>query len=284
LLSWPINFVKNCRVPTLLACSINSSGPETEREYFRQKELISHGLTAGVIVCQDFSRFESETGTRFQVLILARYSHDPDAVDGLDRKYRLFVGPEETTNDVYFVMGAWEELAKEEFFGPAGNNVYIWSDGGRKHFKQTPNLVFMSAYQAHHLQWTFKYNFFGSCHGDGICDGLAAHGKKALRKWEKDVRFVHDHFDLVEVLSTVPDFQVSVAKPLNLQHSWPAFATMQGCCKWFYKYEFPSDGKIKAYECSVDATAKKEQRDLSSFGNRAIIQTSKSKIIKNNVT
>jgi len=89
---------------------------------------------------------------------------------------------------------------------------------------------------------------------------------------------------LVEVLSTVPDFQVSVAKPLNLQRSWPAFATMQGCCKWFYKYEFPSDGKIKAYECSVDATAKKEQRDLSSFGNRAIIQTSKSKIIKNNVT
>jgi hypothetical protein len=75
---------------------------------------------------------------------------------------------------------------------------------------------------------------------------------------EKDVRFAYDHFDLVEVLSTVPDFQVSVAKPLNLQHSWPAFATMQGCCKWFYKYEFLSDGKIKAYECSGDATAKKE--------------------------
>jgi hypothetical protein len=36
--------------------------PKQEREYLRQKELISHGLTAGVIVCQDFSRFESETG------------------------------------------------------------------------------------------------------------------------------------------------------------------------------------------------------------------------------
>jgi hypothetical protein len=114
------------------------------------------------------------------------YTHDPESPDGLAHAYHLFIGPENAKNDVLFVVGMWLALAQENCFSPAITVVSIWSNGGHKHFKHSANLLFMSCFQAQLPQWKFIYNFFPSYHGDGICDGLAAHGKHRVEKLEKD--------------------------------------------------------------------------------------------------
>jgi hypothetical protein len=70
--------------------------PRQERRYLLEKRLVACGQLLSVyLVVQDFSRFETESGLKFQVLIIARYSHSPSAPDGLERRYRLFVGQQQ---------------------------------------------------------------------------------------------------------------------------------------------------------------------------------------------
>jgi hypothetical protein len=70
--------------------------PRQERRYLLEKSILSSGRCLRlIIVCQDFSRFETQNLGRYQVLIIVRYSYDPSAPDGLSRNYRLFVGRQE---------------------------------------------------------------------------------------------------------------------------------------------------------------------------------------------
>ncbi len=117
-----------------------------------------------------------------------------------------------------------------------------WSNGGRKHFKQTPNLL---------------YNFFPLYHGDGICDGLAAIGKSALKRWEKDCSVVSLAQQLQEVLCGVHGFKVSGVHVPAFPSNRPCLATLKGCCKWYYKYLFPTTGQITAYKASPNLELKK---------------------------
>jgi len=156
-----------------------------------------------------------------------------------------------------FVIGVWLALVREQFFSLPSTPVLIWSDGGCKHFKLTPNLLFMSAYQARYPQWRFIYNFFPSYHRDSICDGLTAQGKSAMKRWEKDWSLIFTHHQLVEALSSVWGFNVSLADVVVRPGPKPHITTLPGCCKWYYKYLFPQAGVVSAFEASEDLENKK---------------------------
>jgi hypothetical protein len=176
-----------------------------------EKKRLADGNRSAVpqisaIIVQDFSHFDTENGNKYQVLIVSCHTHNPTSSDHLARKYRICVGNQEHKNDVRFVISAWLKMAEEDFFGTPGL-ISVWSDGGgQKHFKQAPNLVFMSVVFQEHFRakWRFVYNFFPSYHGDGICDGMAANLKRHMKSWEKDNSLDHHHYILsAETLTQV---------------------------------------------------------------------------------
>jgi hypothetical protein len=127
----------------------------------------------------------------------------------------------------------------------------------------------MSKFQEQYPHWRFLYNFFPSYHGDGICDGLAAIGKRALKRWEKDQGVVLSASQLVTILQGVEGFQVTgVSLPVFPGGQRPVITTIDGCCKWYYKYTFPSAKQICAFEASTDLEPKKvvtKENEIYSF-------------------
>ena len=66
------------------------------------------------------------------------------------------------------------------------DKVLIFSDGGPKHFKMTGTMNFF-AFIKMKSNIALSYHFFESNHGHSVCDGAAAHAKKGINEYQRDI-------------------------------------------------------------------------------------------------
>lgn len=137
--------------------------------------------TKVLLLTQDFSQLTLTSSLTQELIIVFTWNQSGEA----KQVYHHFVAPLKKgwTNDITFVIGVWETLEREGKFDRF-KKVIVWSDGGRKHFKQRFNLRWM------HLkckEWaaagrTLEYHFFGSNHGANACDTAASQGKRRVKQ------------------------------------------------------------------------------------------------------
>eukprot|EP00457_Paulinella_chromatophora_P008954 gb/GEZN01009004.1/.p1 GENE.gb/GEZN01009004.1/~~gb/GEZN01009004.1/.p1 ORF type:complete len:151 (-),score=0.53 gb/GEZN01009004.1/:171-623(-) len=92
-----------------------------------------------------------------------------DYVDTVPRK-----GDEDANND-FFYFKTWLQDITERKFKPLGvTTMLLWSDGGRKHFKQRFSLAEFS-FVRYRNPWLkhASWNFWPSYHGKSLCDSHA---------------------------------------------------------------------------------------------------------------
>ncbi len=79
----------------------------------------------------------------------------------------------------------------------------IWSDRGRKHFKLSSNIYNFMNFVERYRQFIWEYNFFASYHGHGICDTVAAQGKRELNIFQRTYNLAFQHEgEIIEVSTT----------------------------------------------------------------------------------
>jgi hypothetical protein len=134
---------------------------------------------SSAVVIMDFSQFTIGGGKTAKVnnLIAVVLSSDADTAGRLHRHYIDTVAnakDEDDKNDFFFFR-AWLDQFLETVIRPLGiTRLHLWSDGGRKHFKQKHALAEFSLVLVKHTWLKFaSWNFFPSYHGKGLCDSHA---------------------------------------------------------------------------------------------------------------
>jgi hypothetical protein len=161
--------------------------PFQRKKYLEDKKQIADGDTETILITQDFTQLDLESGF-LQDLIICCYWYDSNSKDGLGREYKHFVGEKGDKNDIKFVAGAWKQLLQEGWFDKP-SKILIWSDGGPKHFKISANLKLFQSFQRDFPDILWEYHFFPPYHGCNVCDAVAAHAKKKLNE---DSRNFHE--------------------------------------------------------------------------------------------
>ena len=205
-----------------------------------------------LLIVQDFTQIELSPTGSLQDLILVAYRRT-ESEGELERVYYHYVGEPGQKNDFHFVKGCWIDLL-DNMTLYANSNLHIWSDGGRKHFKQSGHLRFWGELQQalKPMNITIQYNFYASYHGHNVCDAAASHSKSALKKYQLDFAFpVNDQNAVIDVLSSTPS---SIVKPsISGLGKPPKVPTLKGISS-YHCFEFPEPGKILAYRTSVPSS------------------------------
>lgn len=203
------------------------------RMYMRDKLAISSGDSSTVLVTQDFTQIDLESGF-IQDLIICMYSYDKSSVDGLKREYKHFVGKPGEKNTISFVIGAWKELLESGWFNGI-KVVKIWSDGGPKHFKISANMKFLQSVQQKYSDKIWIYNFFAPYHGCSICDGVAAQAKGILNRRSRDENIpIRKSEMVIETVQKLENHNTSSVNVIEEDFSTP---TLTGI-KSYFKFTF----------------------------------------------
>lgn len=135
-----------------------------------------------LMVVIDFSAFQVP-GVKWQALLVHVYRWDPIQDEEVSTPYIVFP-TEVATNDAALFKIAFESVIEEVRSSFRFNQLFIWSDGGRKHFKQRYAMKYVMEMQRK-LKVPITWNFFASHHGHGVCDADASHVKQAVRKAQR---------------------------------------------------------------------------------------------------
>ncbi len=131
-------------------------------------------------------------------------------------------------------------------------DIGLWSDGGRKHFKFTGTLSYIST--IHNIKIT--YNFFESYHEQSACDAAASHAKKRVNTTIRDTpQLVRTANSLSTIISTLHHHH---AQPIQVlaKSLKQTFKTFKGITS-HYKFEFQNN-TVLAYKTSEDIVAAKQ--------------------------
>ena len=115
-----------------------------------------------------------------QTLVLVEISR----VGGREQ-FRYFDIFKQHSNDFWFFRIAIAKYFEEHLHQNRIKSVYLWSDGGGKHFKQRRSQHFLSTFPAKYKK-NIHWNFFCSNHAHNMCDGHAAVLKIAVDGWRRD--------------------------------------------------------------------------------------------------
>lgn len=202
-----------------------------------------------LLVVQDFTQLPLTPSGFIQDLIFVVYRKTPDTGE-LDRTYHHYVGDEGRSNDIQFVKAGWSDLLLRLPLSDC-KILRIWSDGGRKHFKQTGHMMFWENKQEElrGLGVTIEYNFYASYHGHNACDAVAHHCKSLLKNYELDHDVpVASQSDLVGLFQRLKHSRTSAA-PEN--HSIRLkYDTMAGISRC-HRFLFPERGMITGFRSSL---------------------------------
>lgn len=170
--------------------------PHQRQVYERRLQSLGPIDKSGqVLIVVDFTCLEPESreNIRIQNMILVVVYHDKS--NQQQRVYFDFLcgNPDSRKNDFFFVRRAFELFLNEILKDPPVpelrhiKSVQIWSDGGRKHFKnrftmtEVPNLFRRANIQV-------SWSFFAPYHGANICDshaGIEAQSNKRLTSQDR---------------------------------------------------------------------------------------------------
>lgn len=135
-----------------------------------------------LLVVIDFSRFDI-VGGKFQGFFLHAYRWNEEAGAIESTPYVVFP-TEPVTNDAKLFDAAFQQVLDELSEKFNFKELFIWSDGGRKHFKQRYAMKYILKLQRA-KGWRIVWNFFASHHGHGVCDADAQHVKQAVRRLQR---------------------------------------------------------------------------------------------------
>ena len=249
--------------------------------YVRLKRWLIDGLLpeGSAIAIQDFTQIDLESGF-VQDEIVCLYIYCPTSKDKIMRLYFDVVGEKELKNGIAFVIHAWLKLFSLPEFQRI-THLYIWSDGGPKHYKISANILFWAVMQvltkkslqkSLHINLILQmlypqkficYNFFASNHGHSVCDGLAKHGKERLTRLrcEENER-IENHEVIVRALNGIKN-RTAFPMPCSVQQAI-SVDTLDGI-KSYHQFFFPSPLTIcAAHFSSFDTTEFKcPQKDIS---------------------
>lgn len=229
------------------------------KNYLKTKDLLLIGnLEDSLLIVQDFTQVQAQS-TFFQNLIICIYEFGGEGKE-LKRYYHHFMGQESSTkNDVWFVISVWKKMFESDFFKGI-KNIYIYSDGGPKHFKVTSCISFFCALQQKYLV-NISYNFYESHHGHSICDG-AAHFKGYLNRYQRIHQIpLKKPKDMVDLACHIHNHLGHLA-PIN-ELAIDTFPTFHGI-RSYYKFTF-SNNLIYAYSRSEDKVHTKEYKRKEFF-------------------
>jgi hypothetical protein len=217
--------------------------PFQRTKYLEDKKQIGEGDTETILITQDFTQLDLESGF-IQDLIICCYWHDPDSKDGLGREYRHFVGEKGDKNTINFVAECWKQLLEENWFDTP-SKVLIWSDGGPKHFKISANLKLFQAIQKMVPNISWKYHFFPAYHGYNVCDAIASHTKKRINEYSRNFHQLIDGTDKVtNQINTLTNYWAITAIIPKLPLVSETFTNITK----YFKFIAPADeNKIYAY-------------------------------------
>jgi hypothetical protein len=194
-----------------------------------------------IMLVQDFSKFDYVTH-KFQDLIICIYH--PDNPRG---QYIHFIGSPTEKNDVHFVTHVWKKLEEKGYFNGI-NKIYLWTDGGPKHFKLTGNINFIS-------EWVdqsgikVEYHFFASYHGHSVCDSLAAQAKSKADNWiaenNSSIKTAENLAAVINRVNGHSAFSVTgIAR--NTTETPPCLQAIRS----YHKFLFPSPNTVNCYSTS----------------------------------
>ena len=200
-----------------------------------------------LLIVQDFTQILYGSKSA-QDLIITVYYHDRTVPLNTSHKFYHFLAS--STNDVNFVYSVWKDFFDELLTTYDPRKIMVWSDGGRKHFKTSRQLVmWWELLESRKVK--MEYHFFESYHGHNACDGGAAHAKKALVNYQKNNQTIITSIEEVkEVIGNI-DNHVSTICDVDeeaAQHiSGISFKNIMSC----HYFTFDKRGNISGY---VDST------------------------------
>ncbi len=216
------------------------------KKYLENKKQIGEGDTETILITQDFTQLDLESGF-IQDLIICCYWYNSNSKDGLERDYRHFVGQKGDKNDIRFVAGCWKQLLEEHWFNLA-SRVLIWSDGGPKHFKISANLKLFQAIQKQRSDIDWEYHFFPAYHGCNVCDTVASQAKK---KMNEDSRNFHEPNNSPEkVMEKINHLVNHQAVSANISRITLISETLTNLTKYFKFTAPPDENNIYAFKNS----------------------------------
>ena len=113
-------------------------------------------------------------------------------------------------NDINFVVSVWNSFIQKVMREYKPKSIVVWSDGGRKHFKMSRNLMFWWCL-AKKWKVSVEYNFYECYHGHSACDAAAAHVKTALTNFQKNENTVVTEIGKVaELVNSVTNHECTV--------------------------------------------------------------------------
>ena len=245
-----VNKVDIC--PTCKGLSKSKSSKQAIEEHQRIARIqtkVAMGqvqtLPASDVLCvQDFTQIELSPSGFLQDLIIVVYRR-PIAGGDLNRTYHHYVGKKSQSNDFHFVKGCWEDLLSKMNL-KNNSTLHIWSDGGRKHFKQSGHVRFWGETQEslRPKNITIQYHFYASHHGHNACDAVAAHAKARIKRYQLNSdNPVQNQADVIKQLgqmkcSVVEPAKCGLGKP-------PKVPTLKGISRYHF-FKFPEKGRIFA--------------------------------------
>lgn len=150
------------------------TNPHQRAEFQFQKDVLKDD--EAILVIDFTTKGEWGADHQFQILVMVQLTRDPVSKAITLENFDAFGEDEE--NDCYFMKRGMEEYLSK--FLPARiKKVYLWSDGGPKHFKQKKSMYFMSQL-AEKYKISIDWNFYCSCHAHNLCDSHAAVLKRIL--------------------------------------------------------------------------------------------------------
>eukprot|EP00733_Pompholyxophrys_punicea_P000790 Pompholyxophrys_punicea_v1_NODE_289_length_2364_cov_36.367259.p1 type:complete len:348 gc:universal NODE_289_length_2364_cov_36.367259:1215-172(-) len=174
-------------------------------------------------------------------------------------------------DDFLYVRSALLHLLNETTLLDNFKTVYLWSDGGPKHYKIRRTIFFLSILDNFYPQ-TFEWHFFPSCHGKGACDGHVGVLKQALNRSVKNGNTLYNEIDIFDFVSScnLHTFLIDVErkpefigkkskKPRSLkpekenkedEGSELDCTVFAAGIKFFHKFTFAGPGKIKCFRVS----------------------------------
>jgi hypothetical protein len=226
--------------------------PYQRSKYLSQKEQLS---LRQLLAIMDFSQMkETEKCEYVQDLIITFYYLNN--AGNMEHENLHFVGRckgGEYINDVSFVEVCWDLLFKENYFDRF-DKLFLWSDGGRKHFKQSYCLSKFAQYQEV-FKIKIEYNFFATNHGYGACDAASSHANRQLKKVaDNDKIPVNSSEQIVKIINTINNHEARLCPPIDRTNK-RRVKTFKGISS-DHCFTFENSFEINAFEKTGDVKIK----------------------------
>lgn len=205
----------------------------------------------GILIVQDFTQIQLSPSSYLQDLIIVVYEKQHSENEPLKRTYYHWIGQTGKKNDINFVKGCWEEMLvclKIE----NRMKLYIWSDGARKHYKQSGHMKFWSEIQERlrEKNVTVEYNFYASYHGHNVCDAAASHIKRVLNNYQLHTADpIRNQSDILTCPKILEMKNIAIQPARIIPGIREKVSTMKGITK-FHRFTFPTKGEVHAFEHS----------------------------------